>query len=72
MRLSKHCDNRKNWLFAGSTRGGEAAAIVLSFIESAKLHDLNPFQYLRDVLIRLPSAKTRDLDSLLPHLWQPR
>ena len=63
---------RKNWLFAGSVRGGEAAAIVLSFIESAKLHDLNPYAYLRDVLTRLPSAKSRDLDSLLPHLWQPR
>lgn len=63
---------RKNWLFAGSVRGGEAAAIVLSFIESAKLHGLNPFQYLRDVLTRLPSAKAADLDSLLPDAWQPR
>jgi transposase len=63
---------RKNWLFAGSVRGGEAAAIVLSFIESAKLHGLNPYAYLRDVLTRLPQAKARDLDPLLPHLWQPR
>lgn len=62
---------RKNWLFAGSTRGGEATAIVLSFVESAKLHHLNPYAYLRDVLARLPSAKARDLDFLLPHLWQP-
>ena len=64
---------RKNWLFAGSARGGgEAAAIVLSFVESAKLHNLNPYAYLRDVLTRLPSAKASDLDSLLPNLWQPR
>jgi transposase len=63
---------RKNWLFAGSVRGGEAAAIVLSFVESAKLHGLNPYAYLRDVLTRLPQARARDLDSLLPHLWQPR
>ena len=62
---------RKNWLFAGSAKGGEAAAIILSFVESAKLHQLNPYAYLRDGLTRLPSAKTRDLDSLLPHLWQP-
>ncbi len=61
---------RKNWLFAGSVRGGEAAAIVLSFVESAKLHQLNPYVYLRDVLTRLPSAKARDLDALLPHLWR--
>lgn len=63
---------RKNWLFAGSLRGGEAAAIVLSFIESAKLHQLNPYAYLRDVLTRLPAAKVADLDSLLPHRWQAR
>ncbi len=63
---------RKNWLFAGSVRGGEAAAIVLSFIESAKLLGLNPYEYLRDVLTRLPSAKAKDLDALLPDAWQPR
>lgn len=63
---------RGNWLFAGSLRGGRAAAIILSFVESAKLHGLNPFLYLRDVLTRLPSARANDLDSLSPHLWQPR
>jgi transposase len=63
---------RKNWLFAGSTRGGEAAAIVLSFVESAKLHGLNPYAYLRDVLTRLPAARATDLGPLLPNLWQPR
>lgn len=63
---------RKNWLFAGSSRGGQAAAIVLSFVESAKLHHLNPHTYLRDVLTRLPATKSHDLDSLLPNLWQPR
>lgn len=49
-------------------RGGETAAIVLSFVESAKLQHLNPYAYLNDVLTRLPSAKARDLDSLLPRL----
>ncbi|KAB2936658.1 MAG: hypothetical protein EFKGCFLK_01698 [Rhodocyclaceae bacterium] len=32
----------------------------------------HPYAYLRDVLTRLPSAKARDLDSLLPNLWHPR
>ena len=62
---------RKNWLFAGSVRGGEAAAIALSFIESAKLNGLNPFEYLRDILTRMPAAKPTDLDDLLPQHWQP-
>lgn len=61
---------RGNWLFAGSVRGGKAVAIVRSFVESAKLHGLNPFRYLRDVLTRLPSPHNANLDSLLPHLWQ--
>lgn len=61
---------RGNWLFAGSMRGGQAAAVILSFVQSAKLHGLNPHHYLRDVLTRLPSAKAADLDSLLPHRWQ--
>jgi hypothetical protein len=63
---------RKNWLFAGSVRGGEAAAIILSFLESAKLQGHNPYAYLRDVLTRLPAARARNLDALLPHSWQPR
>ena len=62
---------RGNWLFAGSVRGGRAAAVILSFVESAKLHGLNPFHYLRDVLTRLPSAHNADLDSLLPNFWHP-
>jgi transposase len=62
---------RNNWLFAGSVRGGQAAAILLSFIESAKLNQLNAFDYLRDVLTRIPSAKQRDLDVLLPNQWKP-
>lgn len=61
---------RKNWLFAGSLRGGQAAAVVLSLLQSAKLQGINPFAYLRDVLARLPSARAADLDALLPHRWQ--
>lgn len=62
---------RKNWLFAGSMRGGQAAAVILSLTQSAKMQGKNPFAYLKDVLTRLPSAKAGDLDALLPHLWQP-
>lgn len=62
---------RKNWLFAGSVRGGKAAAVTLSLVQSAKLQGKNPFAYLKDVLTRLPSAKAKDIDALLPHLWRP-
>lgn len=62
---------RKNWLFAGSEKGGEACAIATSLIETAKAHGHNPLAYLTDVLERLPSTLNRDIDSLLPMNWAP-
>ncbi len=62
---------RKNWLFAGSERGGEACAIATSLIETAKAHGHNPLAYLSDVLERLPSTLNRDIDDLLPMNWKP-
>jgi transposase len=62
---------RHNWLFVASERGGHATAALYSLIESAKANGLNAYAYLRDVLTRLPSTKARDIDSLLPHVWQP-
>ena len=40
-------------------------------IESAKANGRNPYVYLRDVLTWLPVTKAKDIDSLLPHVWQP-
>jgi transposase len=62
---------RKNWLFLGSPRGGQAAATVFSLIQTCKDLDLNPEAYLKDVLTRLPTTKQKDIDSLLPHNWKP-
>lgn len=61
---------RKNWLFAGSERGGEACAIVTSLIETAKAHGHDPLAYLTDVLERLPTTLNRDIESLLPTNWR--
>ena len=63
---------RKNWLFAGSERGGEACAIATSLIETAKAHGHDPLAYLTDVLERLPTTLNRDIDALLPMNWAPR
>ena len=62
---------RANWLFVASEHGGHAAAALYSMIESAKANGHNPYVYLRDVLTRLPVTKAKDIDSLLPHVWQP-
>lgn len=57
---------RKNWLFAGSDKGGERAAAILSLIESAKLNGLNPEAYLRQVLTRVADHPINRIDDLLP------
>ena len=62
---------RKNWLFAGSERGGRAAATFFTLIESARRNGRNPFEYLRDVLERLPSHPINRIEDLLPDRWKP-
>ncbi len=62
----------KNHLFAGSDGGAESWAIVASLIQTAKLNEVEPFAYLRDVLERIVSGKTKanELGSLLPWAWK--
>jgi transposase len=62
---------RKNWTFAGSDRGGSAAAVMYSLIETCKLNNVNPYDYLRDILTRLPNTLNRDIRQLLPYEWKP-
>lgn len=57
---------RKNWLFAGSDKGGEAAATIYSLVYSAKLLGLDPWRYLRDVLDRLATHPASAIDDLTP------
>ncbi len=58
---------RKNWLFAGSPSGADAAATLYSLIETAKACKLNPYQYLRLLFERIPYASTEaDYTALLP------
>lgn len=61
---------RSNYTFAGNDRGGKAAAIIYSLIETCKLNKINPYEYLRDILTRLPNTLNRDIRLLLPYLWQ--
>jgi hypothetical protein len=41
---------RKSWLFAGSDRGGERAAVMYTLIQTARLNDVDPQAWLADVL----------------------
>jgi transposase len=60
---------RKNYLFAGSDKGGERAAAIYSLIETAKLNGLDPEAYLRDVLARIADHKINRIAELLPWNW---
>ena len=62
---------RKNWLFVGSELAGERAAVIMSLLQSAKLHGHDPWAYLKDVLTRLPTQLNSRIEELLPHRWQP-
>ena len=57
---------RKSWLFAGSDRGGERAAIMLTLIQTAKLNGLDPEAYLHEVLGRLADHPINRIAELLP------
>ena len=63
---------RKAWLFAGSDRGGERAAIMISLITTAKLNDVDPRAWLADVLARIANHRASKLDDLLPWNWTPQ
>ena len=64
--------SRKNWLFAGSERGGQAAAIFFSLIDTARRAGVNLWHYFTDLLRRLPSHPINRLEELLPDRWQPQ
>jgi transposase len=61
---------RKAWLFCGSDRGGERAAVLYSLIGTAKLNGVDPQAWLADVLERIAAHPMRDLHALLPWNWQ--
>ena len=60
---------RKNWLFLGSEEEGEAAAIMLSLVQSCRALNINPRAYLEDIMRRIMSHNSQKLDELLPDRW---
>ena len=63
------CLGRKSWLFAGSDRGGERAAVMYTLIGTAKLNDVDPQAWLADVLARIAEQPQTRLHELLPWHW---
>jgi transposase len=62
---------RKNYLFAGSHEAAKRSAILYSLMGTCKLHGINPFIWLRDVLQRIATHPINKIEELLPHNWKP-
>jgi transposase len=61
---------RKNYLFAGSHGGARQAALIYTLMANARLHKIEPFSYLRDVLSRISDYPYKKVDDLLPANWK--
>ncbi len=61
---------RKSWLFAGSQRGAECAALMYTLIQTARLNDIDPQAWLADVLARIADLPLSRLSELLPWNWR--
>lgn len=61
---------RKNWLFVGSKKAGERAAILTSLIATCKNLEVEPWAYLKDILNKLAYRPSpQELPNLLPDRW---
>lgn len=60
---------RKNWLFFGNNEGGEAAAILLSIVQTCRALKINPEIYLEDVMSKIMSYNSQKLSDLMPDNW---
>ena len=61
---------RRNWLFVGSPKGGDAAALFYSLVETCRLNGVEPEAWLTDVIARIGDHPINRIDELLPWHWQ--
>ena len=61
---------RRNYLFAGSHKAAERLALIYSLMGTCKLNDVNPYEWLTDVLDKINSWPINTIHELLPHNWK--
>lgn len=61
---------RKSWLFCGSDRGGQRAAVAYSLIQTCRFNDIDPQAWLADVLARIADHPVSRIHELLPWHWR--
>jgi transposase len=60
---------KKNWLFIGAEDAGERSAVLFTIIENCRRRGLNPFDYLKAVLTRLPTMTNHQTHTVTPRAW---
>jgi len=63
---------RRNWLFTWTELGAKHVGIVQSLLTTCRLHEINPYDYLVDVLQRVGSHPASRVSELTPRLWKQR
>jgi len=60
---------KRNWLFIGHLEAGERSAVIYTLLGSCRRHGVNPFEYLKDLFMRLPAAKITQIKEFTPAAW---
>lgn len=60
---------KKNWLFIGHPGAGERSAVIYTLLGGCRRHGINPFDYFKDILTRLPAAKITQIEEFTPGAW---
>src|SRR5690606_31230843 len=63
---------KKNWLFCWTELGAKQVGIMQSLLVTCKLHDIDPYDYLVDVLQRVGQHPAARVDELTPRMWKQR
>jgi transposase len=61
---------KKNWLFFGSAEAGQRSAVLYTLVANCRLHGVEPYAYLKDVLTRLPRTTNQHVAELTPRRWK--
>jgi len=64
------CVGKKNWMFFGSEEAGVRNAAVFTLIQNCRIHGIDPYAYLKDVLERLPTTMNKQVAHLTPLKWK--
>ncbi|MGB6150416.1 MAG: IS66 family transposase [Pricia sp.] len=63
---------RRNWLFCWTELGAEHVGIIQSLLSTCRMHDINPYDYLVDVLQRVSIHPEKHIQDLTPRCWKDK